>query len=96
MSYRIPEEDPAYPYLRGRSYVFADALAAIAFTMTGRLREAEDVLLGKAPSGGLCRQAAEKVSAEMIARTGYRWSTEYKKPVAEALTVRALRKVLEE
>ena len=61
-----------------------------------RFREAENVLLGKAPSGGLYRQAAEKVSAEMIARTGYRWSTEYKKPVAEALTVRALRKVLEE
>lgn len=61
-----------------------------------RFTEAEDLLMGKKPSEDLYREAAEKISAEMIRQTGYRWSTEYKKPVAEALTVRALRKVLQE
>ena len=45
ISYDIPEEDPAYPYLKGRSYIYDAALAAIAFAMTDRYREAEDVLL---------------------------------------------------
>ena len=45
ISYNIPEEDPAYPYLMGRSYIYDAALAAIAFAMTDRYREAEDVLL---------------------------------------------------
>jgi hypothetical protein len=44
ISYRIPKNDPAAPYLRGRAYIYDSALAAIAFTMTGRYREAEDVL----------------------------------------------------
>ncbi len=44
ISYRIPEDDPAAPYLRGRAYIYDSALAAIAFTMTGRSREAEDIL----------------------------------------------------
>lgn len=45
ISYDIPQEDPAYPYLMGRSYIYDAALAAIAFAMTDRYREAEDVLL---------------------------------------------------
>ena len=44
ISYRIPENDPAAPYLEGRAYIYDSALAAIAFTMTDRYREAEDVL----------------------------------------------------
>jgi CO/xanthine dehydrogenase FAD-binding subunit len=60
-----------------------------------RFKSAEELLLGKVPTEALFRNAGEKVSAEMIAVTGYRWSTEYKKPVAQALTARALREVLE-
>ncbi|MDY7027680.1 MAG: hypothetical protein SVR04_05240, partial [Spirochaetota bacterium] len=45
ISYKIPEGDPAYPYLMGRAYVYDSALAAISFAMTDRAREAEDVLL---------------------------------------------------
>ncbi|MGC9312984.1 MAG: hypothetical protein ACP5IA_09860 [Sediminispirochaetaceae bacterium] len=45
ISYTIPQDDPAYPYLMGRAYVYDSALAAIAFAMTDREREAEDVLL---------------------------------------------------
>ncbi|MFO7729699.1 MAG: hypothetical protein R6V86_02935 [Spirochaetia bacterium] len=45
ISYDIPEDDPAYPYLMGRAYVYDSALAAIVFAMTGRDREAEDLLL---------------------------------------------------
>src|SRR6056297_1117759 len=45
ISYRIPPDDPVYPYLYGRSFVYDGAVAAIAFTMTGRYREAQRVLL---------------------------------------------------
>jgi len=44
LSYRIPADDPSYRYLSGRSFVYDDALAAIAFTMLGHNREAESVL----------------------------------------------------
>ncbi|MCF7928733.1 MAG: hypothetical protein K9L68_07265 [Spirochaetales bacterium] len=44
ISYRIPESDPAARYLTGRAYIYDSALAAIAFTMTERYQEAEDVL----------------------------------------------------
>ncbi len=44
ISYRVDENDPAYPYVRGRSYTYDDALTAIAFTMCERYREAEDLL----------------------------------------------------
>ena len=44
ISYRLPKTDPAAPYLRGRAYIYDSALAAVAFTMTDRYREAEDVL----------------------------------------------------
>ncbi|MCF7914341.1 MAG: hypothetical protein K9L66_04155 [Spirochaetaceae bacterium] len=45
ISYDIPPDDPAYPYLKGRAYVYDSALAAIVFAMTGHDREAEEVLL---------------------------------------------------
>ncbi|MFW6209328.1 MAG: hypothetical protein ACOC7X_11540 [Spirochaetota bacterium] len=45
ISYEIPEDVPTYPYLMGRSNIYDSALAAIAFAMTDRYREAEDVLL---------------------------------------------------
>ncbi len=58
-----------------------------------RFTAAEQTLLGKKPSEELFKAAAENVSAEILDKTGYRWSTEYKKPVAEALTIRALEKI---
>ncbi len=60
-----------------------------------RFTSAEELFHGNLPTEDLFREAGEKVSADMIAVTGNRWSTEYKKPVVEALTARALRAVLE-
>jgi len=45
LSYRIPEDDPAYRYLYGRSYVYDCAIAAIAFTMAEDFSTAESILL---------------------------------------------------
>jgi len=54
------------------------------------VREAEEHLIGKAPSRLLFAEAGLLSSEKMIRRTGVRWSTEYKKPVLEALVERAL------
>lgn len=59
-----------------------------------RFTAAENVLLGKIPAARLLKEAGEAVSAEMIRQSGYRWSTDYKKPVVESLTARVLEKVL--
>ena len=55
-----------------------------------RVECAEALVVGKAPSAELFEEAGKAVSEEMIKRTGIRWSTEYKKPVIEALIQRAL------
>jgi len=60
------------------------------FRSPDRVREAEEHLIGKAPSRLLFAEAGLLSSEEMIRRTGVRWSTEYKKPVLEALVERAL------
>lgn len=60
----------------------------------GRVSAAEEVLVGNTPTGELIAAAAKKVSAEMINRSGIRWSTPYKEPVIEVLTRRALQKAL--
>jgi len=60
----------------------------------GRISSAEDVLKGKVPTSQLIFEASLRVSEEMVKRCGYRWSTEYKKPVIETLTRRALHQVL--
>lgn len=60
------------------------------FSTPDRVERAEAEILGKAPSAALFEATGRTVSDEMIARTGVRWSTEYKKPVIEALTARAL------
>ena len=60
------------------------------FATPDRVERAEALIVGKAPSDELFTQAGLAVSEEMIARTGVRWSTEYKKPVIEALIRRAL------
>ncbi len=48
VSYRIPPDDPVYPYLYGRSFVYDGAVAAIAFTMSERYQEAQRTLLALA------------------------------------------------
>lgn len=63
------------------------------FGTPDRVEKAEQHLLGKAPSLELFKDAGQLVSEEMIARTGIRWSTEYKKPSIEALVERALMQV---
>lgn len=44
LSYLIPSTDPSYPYLFSRSFIYDDAVGAVALTMAGRYREAERVL----------------------------------------------------
>lgn len=44
LSYKIPEEDPVYKYLAKRSFIYDNAVAAIAFTMAGKYRDAEFIL----------------------------------------------------
>ncbi len=60
------------------------------FRSPDRVREAEQYLIGKAPSRKLFAEAGVLSSEEMIRRTGVRWSTEYKQPVLEAIVERAL------
>jgi CO/xanthine dehydrogenase FAD-binding subunit len=60
----------------------------------GRITSAEQILKGSRPAESLIDNAAKEVSKEMIKRSGYRWSTEYKQPVIEVLTKRALKKAL--
>ncbi len=56
-----------------------------------RIEAAEMLLIGKEPGEELFRAAGRAVAAEMISRSGRRWSTPYKEPVIAALTARALR-----
>lgn len=65
------------------------------FVIPDRVRRAEEILNGKRPSKELFKQASQLVSDEMIARTGIRWSTEYKKPAIEGLIEEALLKACE-
>ena len=65
------------------------------FSQPERAGAAEALLRGRKPDAQLLEQAGKAVSAQMIERTGIRWSTEYKQPVVEALTVRALQTALE-
>jgi len=61
-----------------------------------RMSDAEAFLRGKSPEEEVLRQASPKVSGAMVHWSGIRPSTVYKKPVIEALFVRALRKTLGE
>ncbi len=65
-----------------------------ATPMPERFAEAEAVLLGRKPSEEILRSAGAAVAAEMVERSGRRWSTPYKEPVIAALTARALREAL--
>ena len=61
-----------------------------------RMSEAEAFLMGKSPDEEFLRKSSIKVSETMIHRSGVRLSTSYKRPVVEALFVRAIKKALEE
>ncbi len=65
-----------------------------ATPMPERFASAEKILVGERPSEELFRSAGAAVAAEMIERSGRRWSTPYKEPVIAALTARALREAL--
>jgi hypothetical protein len=70
LSYRIPQDDPAYPYLYSRSFIYDDALGAIAFTMAGEYRYAERVL------GALQRNLREDGSLFFAYNTDNIWPDE--------------------
>ncbi len=61
-----------------------------------RMSEAEVFLKGKSPDEESLQKASLKVSEAMIRQSGIRPSTSYKKPVVEALFMRAVRKALQE
>ncbi len=60
-----------------------------------RMSEAEAFLIGKSPDEETLQRASIKVSETMVRRSGVRPSTSYKRPVAEALFIRAVRKAIE-
>jgi len=60
-----------------------------------RMSEAEFLLKGESPDEELLRKATLKISETMIQQSGIRPSTSYKRPVVEALFMRAMRKALE-
>jgi hypothetical protein len=70
VSYRIPPDDAVYPYLSGRSFIYDGAVAAIAFTMTERYREAQRLLLA------LSRQVREDGSMWFGLNTQNAWPSE--------------------
>jgi xanthine dehydrogenase FAD-binding subunit len=66
-----------------------------ATSQTVRFTRVEAMLLGKPVDAALFHAAAQQVSAEMIAYTGQRWSTEYKAPVVSTLAERVLTRVID-
>ncbi|MCF8001167.1 MAG: xanthine dehydrogenase family protein subunit M [Halanaerobiales bacterium] len=60
-----------------------------------RFVDTENILINKKPTKELIKKAAEQVSSTMIEKSGYRWSTEYKKPVIQTMARRILTQVLE-
>lgn len=60
-----------------------------------RAAAVETLLLSKVPTRALLERAAKAMAEDMVCQTGIRWSTEYKQPVLEAITRRALEQVLE-
>jgi CO/xanthine dehydrogenase FAD-binding subunit len=60
-----------------------------------RMSEAETFLKGKSPNEESLQKASLKVTETMIRQSGIRPSTSYKRPVVEALFIRAMRKALE-
>jgi CO/xanthine dehydrogenase FAD-binding subunit len=75
---------------------FARVTPGAATPQTSRFTAAEEVLIGQKPGKVVYEKAAKQVSETMIEVTGRRWSTEYKEPAIQALTVRALQKALDD
>jgi CO/xanthine dehydrogenase FAD-binding subunit len=61
-----------------------------------RMSEAEAFLKGKSADEVALQKASLKISEAMIRQSGIRPSTFYKKPVVEALFIRAMKRALEE
>jgi CO/xanthine dehydrogenase FAD-binding subunit len=61
-----------------------------------RMSEAEAFLKGKSSDEVSLQKASLKISEAMTRQSGIRPSTSYKKPVVEALFIRAMKKALEE
>jgi len=61
-----------------------------------RMSKAEIFLKGKSPDEETLKKASLNVAETMIQQSGVRPSTSYKKPVVEALFIRAMKKALEE
>ncbi len=61
-----------------------------------RMSEAEAALKGNEPDEERLRAAAHQVSETMIRASGIRPTTSYKKPVVEALFIRAVKKAMED
>ncbi len=61
-----------------------------------RMPEAEVSLKGRSPDEDVLQQASLKISEAMIRQSGIRPSTSYKRPVVEALFMRAIRRALGE
>ncbi len=59
-----------------------------------RMPEAEVFLKGESPDEEVLQKASLKISEAMIRKSGIRPSTSYKRPVVEALFLRAMRKAL--
>jgi CO/xanthine dehydrogenase FAD-binding subunit len=82
---------------RGKGRIEDIRVSAGSITPTPqRMSDAEAILKGKSPDEELLKMASRKVSQRMIHQSGIRPSTSYKRPVVEALFIRAMRKVLEE
>jgi CO/xanthine dehydrogenase FAD-binding subunit len=81
-------------FLRDGAIAEARVAPGSATPMPERFAQAEKILIGQKPSEELFRSAGAAVAAEMIDRSGRRWSTPYKEPVIAALTARALREAL--
>lgn len=76
--------------LSGNTIHDARVVPGCVFSVPDRLTEVEQYIEGKKPSHQLFEECGKMASAEMIKRTGVRWSTEYKQPVVEAMVQRAL------
>lgn len=60
-----------------------------------RFKSVEELVKGREPDNEIIEKMGQKVAEIMIDKSGYRWSTDYKKPVIKDLTKRILKTVLE-
>ena len=79
----------------GGAIEYIRVVPGCVFATPAHAEKAEAILSGQMPDAELIQKAADSVAAEMIEKTGIRWSTEYKEPVIKVLVRRALSDVLE-